>query len=211
MPYIKRAHWLLLMLAIVVSQAAEIRHKVSAEGRVSLAVYNEQGQLVRTVLTGEPRAKGVHRVEWDGRDRYGNPLPAGNYEWRALATKGLRADFITQLGQNPNPAWEKGVANHESPIAAAIDATGVYRIGTFDEGAHFGVKTDLEGRYLWTTDRGKVDPWCRFGAALAIVGDHLFELIHNGTIYRYDKQTGECFTSSDGSGLWNFRWEEGPA
>lgn len=178
---------------------------------MSLAVYDDAGRLVRSLLTGAPRAAGEHTARWDGLDRYGNPLPAGTYTWKVLATTGLRAEFITQVGQNPDPVWEKGVSNHEPPMAAAVDATGVYRIGTFDEGAHAGVKTDLDGRYLWTTNREKADPWCRFGAALTLVGGELFELIHNGTVYRYEAATGASRTSSNGAGLWNLRWDGGPA
>lgn len=188
-----------------------IDFKVPRDSRISLAIYDQQGRLVRTLLTGTPHAKGSHTTSWDGLDRYGQPLPAGDYEWRMLSSTGLRAEFITQLGQNPDPIWERGVSNHESPNATAVDASGVYRIGTFSEGAHFGVKTDLNGRYLWTTDRDKVDPWCKFGAALTLVGDRLYDLIYDGTVYHYNATTGQSYTRGNGDGLWNFRWEDGPA
>jgi hypothetical protein len=189
----------------------EIRYAVEKAGRASLAVYDQQGRLVRTLLTGAVHAAGSHSVTWDGRDRYGAPLRTGTYTWKLLESTGLRSEFIAQIGQNPLPVWEKGVCNHDAPIAAAVDATGVYRIGTFDEGARFGVKTALDGRYLWTTDRDKVDPWCKFGAALTVTGDTLYELIHNGTLYHYDKHTGATRTAGDGTGLWHVRWEDGPA
>jgi len=188
-----------------------IKFRVDNEARVSLGVYNGQGRLVRTLVTGKPHRQGLHTVTWDGLDRYGHALPGGNYEWRMLSTKGLRGEFITQIGQNPDPIWERGVSNHEAPQAAAVDGSGVYRIGTFSEGAHFGVKTDLSGRYLWTTDREKADPWCKFGFALTLVGNQLYDLIFDGTVYRYDATTGQTHTKANGEGLWNFRWEEGPA
>ena len=74
--------------------------------------------MVRTLLTGKPHAKGDHTATWDGLDRYGNALPAGDYTWKLLATEGLRAEFITQVGQNVDPAWEKATGNHQSPNAA---------------------------------------------------------------------------------------------
>jgi hypothetical protein len=211
---IKPLRWFVPAAAIsTITLAADLTvpFTVHKDSRVSLAVYDAEGRLVRSVLTGKPLAKGQHTATWDGLDRYGHPLPPGEYGWKLIATEGLRAEFITQIGQNPDPIWEKSVCNHEPPMAAAVDQTGVYRIGTFDEGAHAGVKTDLTGRYLWTTDRDKADPWCRFGAALTLVNGRLYELVHNGTIYRYEANSGQCLTSANGNGLWNLRWEGGPA
>ncbi len=214
-PFLRKLCFCFLAVAALSQLASNaeviVPFELPQDSRVSLALYDQEGRMVRTLLTGKPLAQGKHTATWDGLDRYGNPLSPGEYTWRLLATDGLRAEFITQVGQNPIPVWEKGVCNHEPPTAAAVDATGVYRIGSFDEGAHAGVKTDLNGQYLWTTDRDKADPWCPFGAALTVVDGRLFELIHNGTVYRYDATSGRCFTSATGEGLWNLRWAGGPA
>jgi len=45
---------------------------------VSVRVENEQGQLLRTFSMG-PKPPGDHRVEWDGNDDNGNPMPEGRY------------------------------------------------------------------------------------------------------------------------------------
>jgi hypothetical protein len=197
---------MLLILALAPAWAMPISFTLAREGKVSLAVYDAQGRQVRTLLTGVPRRAGRYTETWDGLDRYGNPAPAGTYTWKLLTTRGLQAEFITQVGQNPDPVWERGVCNHAAPDSCAIDATGLYRIGSFDEGAHFGVKTDLAGKYLWTTDRDKVDPWCNMGAALALLDGTLYELVHDGTVYRYNARTGQCYTAGNGNGLWNLRW-----
>jgi len=186
-----------------------ITYTIPEAGRVSLAVYNINGQLVRTLLTGKPHKVGQYTINWDGRDRYGNALPAGNYSWKLLSTKGLRAEFITQIGQNPNPAWEKGVSNHESPMAAAVDASGIYRFGVYDENAYCGVKTDFEGRYQWSSNHPQADPWCQYGASMSVIDNQLFMLVFNGTVDRFDTKTGKCLTSPTGEGLWNVSWEGG--
>ena len=215
MIHIPRCALTLLVFALLcrtASPEAMIQYTVPEEGAVSLAIYDAGGRLVRTLLTGAPRLPGDYTEPWDGRDRYGNALPAGTCTWKLLQTAGLQAEFITQLGQNPDPVWEKGVCNHNSPESCAVDATGLYRIGGFDEGAHFGVKTDLNGRYLWTTDRGKEDPWCNMGAALALANGRLFELVHNGTVYVYDAQSGRVLAGGGGTKAWNLRWPgDGPA
>ena len=170
---------------------------VPRDGRTSLAIYDKEGRMVRTLFTGKPLATGKHRATWDGLDRYGDPLPAGEYAWKLLATEGLRAEFITQVGQNVEPAWERGTGNHEAPSSVAIDSTGLYRLGATNEGAHWGVKTDLQGRHVWVNDRWPADPWVQGTAAVTLVQGRLFELMPNGHLYGYDATTGRLFTGGD--------------
>jgi hypothetical protein len=47
-------------------------------GRVSIAVYDVAGRLVRTIVS-ESRAAGWHSATWDGRSRAGTEAPAGVY------------------------------------------------------------------------------------------------------------------------------------
>ncbi|MHC1769961.1 MAG: LamG-like jellyroll fold domain-containing protein [Verrucomicrobiia bacterium] len=181
---------------------------IPRNSRVSLALYDAEGRMVQTLLTGKPLAKGKHSIIWDGLDRYGHALPAGDCTWKLLATEGLRAEFITQVGQNTDPVWEKATGNHQSPNAAAVDATGLYRQGSVNEGGHWGVKTDLNGRTLWVNDRNQADPWMGGGEALTLVYGRLFELMRDGTVYGSDATTGRVFTGSDTQPKpWNLRWE----
>ncbi|MEO8351372.1 MAG: FlgD immunoglobulin-like domain containing protein, partial [Chthoniobacteraceae bacterium] len=182
--------------------------EIPFDSRVSLAIYNQDGRMVRTLATGKPVSKGPREVTWDGLDRYGVPQPAGDYTWKLLATDGLRAEFITQVGQNVNPVWEKATGNHEAPNAVAVDTTGLYRVGATNEGAHWGVKTDLEGRHLWTNDRWAKDPFVQGTSAVTLVGERLFELLPNGHVYGYSTKTGRVFTGDDFDPKpWNKCWE----
>lgn len=191
----------------ILRAAVTISFAVPRDGRVSLALYDADGRMVRTLLTGRPVAKGNHSVSWDGLDRYGHALPAGRYSWKLVATEGLRAEFITQVGQNVNPPWERATGNHTAPNAVAVDATGLYRLGAENEGAHWGVKTDLDGRHLWTNDRSFKDPWAQKTVAVTLVGDRLFELMPNGDVYGYRAATGRVFTGGDHDPKpWNLRW-----
>ena len=200
-----------LALAVAgITQGADVTipWSVPKDSRVSLALYNDEGRMVRTLLTGKPVAKGQHRITWDGLDRYGRPLPVGEYQWKLLATEGLRAEFITQVGQNTDPVWEKATGNHQPPNAAAVDATGLYRQGSVNEGGHWGVKTDLNGRTLWVNNRNQADPWAGGGEALTLVNGQLFELMRDGTVYGSDATSGRVVTGSDTQPKpWNLRWD----
>jgi len=53
-------------------------------GETRVEVFSLEGRLVRT-LAGGGRGAGVHRLEWDGRDRAGRRAPAGVYLVRVRA------------------------------------------------------------------------------------------------------------------------------
>jgi hypothetical protein len=132
------------VFALMLSQAVQlvaaeisIPFTVTKDARVAIAIYDEEGRLVRTLLTGKPLAQGQCTASWDGLDRYGHALPVGEYARKLIATEGLRAEFITQVGQNVNPAWERATGNHQPPNSSAVDATGLYRQGSVNEGAHW--------------------------------------------------------------------------
>jgi flagellar hook assembly protein FlgD len=55
-----------------------IAFDVPATGRVELAVYDVRGRLVRQLVDAVLQAGG-HRVDWDGKDRFGREAGAGVY------------------------------------------------------------------------------------------------------------------------------------
>jgi len=52
---------------------------------VSLHVFDLQGRLVRTLLSGEVVAQGRHEAVWDGRDASGRQAASGTYFFRLEA------------------------------------------------------------------------------------------------------------------------------
>lgn len=99
-------------------------------GRVSAAVYDAEGRLVREVLHAAAQDAGQHSLVWDGLDRDGNSLPAGDYTWKLLQTPGLKANYLMSLGSNypPGDDWRTacGPGTHNSPFGIAVDQTGIY-------------------------------------------------------------------------------------
>jgi flagellar basal-body rod modification protein FlgD len=65
-------------------------------------VENEMGQLVRTFAAGA-KPGGDNRVEWDGNDDQGNPLPAGKYNVKASGLlDGESKEFAVSTYANVN-------------------------------------------------------------------------------------------------------------
>ncbi len=124
----------------------------------------------------------------------------GEYTWKLLATNGLRAEFITQIGQNVDPSWERATGNHEAPIGAAIDAQGLYRVGATNEGGHYAVKTDLEGKHLWAIDRYAADPWAQGTVAVTLVNGRPWR-----TFVPHDRKQPARARSWSWKRIWNGR------
>ena len=55
-----------------------IAYGLKARGHVTLAIYNINGSLIRTLVSDDKPA-GWYTVDWDGRDQRGNPVASGVY------------------------------------------------------------------------------------------------------------------------------------
>ncbi|CAM2791970.1 flagellar hook assembly protein FlgD [Vibrio ordalii] len=67
-----------------------------------IRIENEAGQLVRTFDVGAKSA-GDNRVEWDGNDQNGNPLPGGKYQVKASGLlDGESKEFAVSTYANVN-------------------------------------------------------------------------------------------------------------
>jgi hypothetical protein len=70
--------WLARAAPNPMREAATLHFGLPVAARVSLAIYDQQGRLVRTVLAGVLPA-GEQSVQWDGRDGTGQLAPSGLY------------------------------------------------------------------------------------------------------------------------------------
>lgn len=121
---------LLALVAVSAACAADISVTLGQPGRVSLAVYDREGHLLRSLLYGQQLPAGEQRIPWDGLDARGRALPAGEYEWRLLRNEGLQAEYLLNVGANagwaPYGMW---VGSHGTVSAATLDAQGRLYIG----------------------------------------------------------------------------------
>jgi hypothetical protein len=110
-------HLFLALTAATASHAADIAFALDKPGRVSLAVYDTKGIQVRTLRNAEPLEAGKHTIAWDGLDRNGQPVPAGDYTWKLLQTQGLTAEFLLNIGTSTLEHWP---GNHGGLTATAV-------------------------------------------------------------------------------------------
>lgn len=71
------------------NMSTTIEFEIPVDKRVSLRIFNAAGQLIRTLVAGEVKREGIHRVRWDGTDNRGLPVASGVYittlEWDAFS------------------------------------------------------------------------------------------------------------------------------
>jgi flagellar basal-body rod modification protein FlgD len=98
-----------------------------AVDNLMVRIEDQMGQLVRTFDAGS-KPSGDSRVEWDGKDSNGNPLPAGKYKVRAAGLlDGESKEFEVSTYANVNSVLlGKGdgnvllnLAGFESPVRLA--------------------------------------------------------------------------------------------
>jgi hypothetical protein len=65
------------------AQETKIEFTVNKSERLDLNIYNGTGQLVRRLIAGSMVPEGKFQILWDGKNGYGEVLPAGVY-WYSI-------------------------------------------------------------------------------------------------------------------------------
>jgi len=121
---------LAMSIGMTYADTYPIAYRLAKAGKVSVAVYDANGVLVRELLRATPQKAGSHKLIWDGLDRDGKGVPAGKYSWKLLQTQGLSAQFQLIVGANypvgTDLSSSSGPGTHNSPYTVAVDETGIY-------------------------------------------------------------------------------------
>ena len=65
----------------------KISFELASPTVVDLKIYDLQGRLVRTLMTGEMVVTGKHETEWNGRDERGGKVATGVYLYRLVTDR----------------------------------------------------------------------------------------------------------------------------
>ena len=179
-------------------QGMPIAFKLPRDAKVTLNIMDDTGWVVRELLRVEPMSEGEHTVYWDGRDRWGSPMPAGKYRWRMAYLDGIKATFAASVGNSGRPPYRTpdgfgsigGV--HNGPAAVAADSEGIYMLNGGEEGQKSLRKIDpATGKAFWFASCGV------FGGGQTMAADDKFAYMvysgvySNGTrLARLDAKTG---------------------
>ncbi len=66
-------------------------YTLNEDAEITISVYDEAGNLVRTLKSGEFQTRGQHVAVWDGKDSVGQPVADGRYQLEVAAKGTVRA------------------------------------------------------------------------------------------------------------------------
>ncbi len=177
----------LVLLAVnAYSLSVPINYTLKKGARVSAAVYDADGRMVRELARDEPQLAGSHTLYWDGLDQAGRVLPRGKYQWRLLQTQGVQAEYLFSLGTSFGDLPWPG--QHGGPTAVAVAGDDIYMAASSAAGTPQAV------RYTWDGAYQHAYPSPEAGAiisAIALGGGNLDLLCaKSGQLYELDPGSG---------------------
>src|SRR5579862_1261198 len=180
----------ILLVLVGRSNAATypITYHLAQAGKVSVALYDEKGKLVREMLRALPQDAGDHSLIWDGLDRDGKGAPAGGYTWKLLQTQGLSVEYLLIVGSNypigTSLSSSGGPGTHVAPFAVAVDGSGIYVAALQTENLESGLiklspdgKTRLWSQKLPVDTKGREVVW-EGARSIAVDGGEVYLLGH---------------------------------
>jgi len=189
---------------------AAVKYTLSRQGYVTVNIFNEKGEKIRTISENEPKMTGSFTHIWDGTDDNGRAVPDGKYRFvveagdttgyiigriektlLAARVPGIETDIAD--GSRFNPAnGEQGVINYTLSSDALVSVT-VYQgsvpvkilaAGEFQSGGKHSIKWD--GRDNKGNLAGDASYTCRINAVNPTVAG--FKSTYN-SIITIDKET----------------------
>lgn len=125
-------------------------------GFLTINITDKDGWILRELVMAQKYKAGKQSIYWDGRDRYGEPLPPGSYTWKAILFDPMRTKFMGSVGNSGRPPYRTpdGLGSmggqHGSWKTLAIDDGGVYMGNALKEGPPVMRKINADtGVALW--------------------------------------------------------------
>ncbi|OPZ31320.1 MAG: hypothetical protein BWZ02_00280 [Lentisphaerae bacterium ADurb.BinA184] len=183
-----------------------VQFEMPADGYISLQLLAGDGTVVRQLLNSAFYTQGKHEVKWDGLTTPnwrtpGEPVPAGDYTWRALTHTGVGLRLRGWACNGGKAPWDgpSGKDNwggdHGQPISAASDGRQVYLGWSGAEAGKALVACDGDGNVLWRCSRQGMS-----GAMLmAADAGTVYSVNWDGVLFRVDNAKGG-FTGWAGTG-----------
>ncbi|HEY3323479.1 MAG TPA: hypothetical protein VGP72_23700 [Planctomycetota bacterium] len=139
---------------------APVTFEMPFAGYVSLNILDSSGVIVRHLLNWDQREAGKHTTQWDGLTDAtfrtpGQPVPAGDYSWQAIAHPGAKIIFRGYASCGGKAPWIGSpdhfwLGDHGVPSAVIADNERVYLACNGAEGGHHLVATDFQGNRIWS-------------------------------------------------------------
>jgi hypothetical protein len=133
----------------------DFTYTLPEDSETTIQLFNEKNENVRILVPQQERLGGTNTERWDGCDDNGNLLPAGNYTWRGIYHKPVKAEYRFSVHNSGQPAYPtvdgKGGwgGDHASPQAACAFNDGVLLAWDSSEYGWGVIRTDFDGKKQW--------------------------------------------------------------
>ncbi|MEI6520246.1 MAG: FlgD immunoglobulin-like domain containing protein [bacterium] len=133
----------------------KFEYNIPEDSQVSVQLFNEKNEMVRTIVAQGDRRAGKMIDRWDGLDEVGKPLPAGTYQWKGLYHQPITTKFLFSAhnsGQPPYPTDDnKGGwgGDHGTPTTSCALPDGMLLAWNSCELGWGIIRTDLNGKKQW--------------------------------------------------------------
>ena len=168
---------------------------------ISMGIFTRDGDLLRTLLTGEQRTGGTVIEKWDGLDDQGRVLPAGRYEFKALAHFGISQEWVVSLHNAGNPPWVTADGTGSwggdsgTPIDVAVCGDRVYLLWTGASAGWDLIACSLDGRKQWGM---RLDQGYRSGGCAVAAASNVVYVSQGKGVTTYDTGTGHSIGFAGG-------------
>lgn len=153
-------------------------YQLPNETDVTLAVFDAQGRLVRTLVKDAHRRAGRNTVYWDGRDQFGSWVSPGKYQVRGIEHPPITTTPLVSIVNPGSPPWPTAdgrgdwLSDEMAPQGAVTDGTNVYLAAPGSEKGNSIIAVDAQGRRLW----GHQESIYGRSVSLALAGPYLYAL-----------------------------------
>ena len=129
-----------------------VMFETPVDGTTSVALYDKEGVQLRELLIGAQLEAGRHSVPWDGRDREGVLVRAGEYEVRGSVAN-LEVHYEFSVGNSGDPPWDWERNIHAGLfVDVAVGAEGAFYVASqTGEGNRHLQKLGPDGQVVWTS------------------------------------------------------------
>jgi DNA-binding beta-propeller fold protein YncE len=131
-------------------------YELPRDGDVTIALVNDQGQMVRHLLAQAPRKKGNVVERWSGLDDLGKPLPAGAYTWKGIYHDPITTRYLLAVHNSGKPSYATpdgtgawGADHGHGPTTVCTVGEHVLVAWEGGEGGSSILRSDLHGRKQW--------------------------------------------------------------
>ena len=155
-------------------------YELPEDGECTIQLFNKNNESVRILIAQQQRSSGVNIEKWDGLDDDGKLLPPGEYVWKGIINKPIKAKYVLSIHNSGDPAYltddGKGGWGGDHGIPQTVNALDDGMLLAWDN-CEYGwgiIKTDMDGKKIWGSRHG-ASSMVTDGKRIYIAGDRGFQ------------------------------------